>query len=57
MFPSAEAWRLREAARRAMRAGNFGRAFELAAQAQEVQRTGAGKTLPRIGQWLGGGAR
>lgn len=57
MFLSAEAWRLREAARMAMTAGNFGRGFELAAKAQEVQRTGAGETLRRIGQWLGGGAR
>jgi hypothetical protein len=37
----------------AMTAGNFGRSFELAAQAQEAQRTGPGEALRRIGEWLG----
>jgi hypothetical protein len=53
MFLSAEAWRLRAAARMAMTAGNFVRSFELAAQAQEAQRTGPGEALRRIGEWLG----
>jgi hypothetical protein len=37
----------------AMTAGNFVRSFELAAQAQEAQRTGPGEALRRIGEWLG----
>jgi hypothetical protein len=53
MFLSAEAWRLREAARMAITAGNFGHSFELAVQAQEAQRTNAGEILRRIGEWLG----
>jgi hypothetical protein len=53
MFLSAEAWRLREAARTAIAAGSFERGFELAAKAQEAQSTPAGQTLRTIGEWLG----
>jgi hypothetical protein len=52
MLLSAEAWRLREAARAAFTAGEFGRSVELAAKAQEAQRTPAGEALRRIGEWL-----
>jgi predicted amidophosphoribosyltransferase len=49
---SAEAWRLREAARGAIAAGEFGRACELAGRAQEAQATAAGEALLRLGAWL-----
>jgi predicted amidophosphoribosyltransferase len=52
MLLSAEAWWLREAARTAIAAGDFGRGFELAAKAQEAQRTPAGEALRKIGEWL-----
>ena len=55
MLLAAEAWRLREAARTVIAAGEFGRGFELAVRAQEAQSTPAGEVLRRIGQWLGGG--
>ena len=47
-----EAWQLRETARRAIAAGDFGRAFELAAKAQEIQSTRAGAALLRLSEWL-----
>ena len=49
---AAEAWRLREAARTALAAGEFGLCFELATQAQEAQSTRSGEALRRIGEWL-----
>ena len=52
MFLAAEAWRLRVAARMAIGAGEFGRGFELAAQAQDTQGTVAGGALRRLGAWL-----
>jgi hypothetical protein len=52
MLLSAEAWRLREAARTAIAYGSFERGFELAVKAQEAQSTPAGKTLRTIGEWL-----
>jgi hypothetical protein len=52
MAIAAEAWRLREAARKAILAGEFGRAWELARGAQEAQATPAGETLVRLGAWL-----
>jgi hypothetical protein len=54
MLLAAEAWRLREAARGAIAAGEFERAFELAVTAQETQATPAGEALLRFGAWLGG---
>ena len=51
---AAEAWRLREAARRAMLAGEFGQAFDLAGRAQGTQATRGGETLLRLGEWLRG---
>jgi hypothetical protein len=52
---AAEAWRLREAARAALAAGDFAVCIELAERAQEVQATLAGEALRRIGEWLGSG--
>ena len=52
MLISAEAWRLREAARKAIVAGEFGRGFEYAASAQEAQATPAGGGLLRLAGWL-----
>jgi hypothetical protein len=48
---AAEAWRLREAARRALVAGEFELAFELAGNAQRTQATPAGEALLRLGAW------
>jgi hypothetical protein len=45
MFLSAQAWFLRERARREMAAGEYSRAWELAFEAQEIQRTAAGERL------------
>jgi predicted amidophosphoribosyltransferase len=57
MLLAAQAWRLRETARMAIAAGDFGRGFELAAKAQEALGTRAGEALCRISEWLeaGGG--
>ena len=52
---SAEAWRLREAARTALAAGEFGLCLERAMQAQEVQSTPTGEALRKISEWLGTG--
>jgi hypothetical protein len=48
---AAEAWRLREAARRAMRSGEFELALELAGNAQRTKATPAGDALLRLGAW------
>jgi phage shock protein A len=47
-----KAWRLREAAREALHAGNPGFAAELASRAEETQRTTAGKSLLAVASWL-----
>jgi hypothetical protein len=52
MLLASEAWRLREQARAAIAAGEFGRGHEVAARAQEVKRTRAGEALLAIGEWL-----
>jgi len=52
MLIAAEAWRLREAARAAILAGEFERAVELARDAQAAQVTPAGEMLLRLGSWL-----
>jgi len=51
---AAGAWRLREAARRAIAEGDAMRARQLAAQAQELCRTAAGKHLEMVSSWLAG---
>jgi hypothetical protein len=50
---AAEAWRLREAARRAVLDGASGLAFELVSMAQRKQATPAGDALLRISSWKG----
>jgi hypothetical protein len=52
MVLAAEAWRLREAARRAFAAGEFASGLALASRAQEAQRTPGGEALRRLGKWL-----
>ena len=49
---AASAWRLREAARQAIAGGDMMRARALAAQAQELCRTPAGRDLEMITSWL-----
>jgi hypothetical protein len=52
MLIAAEAWGLREAARGAIAAGEFARAFELARRAQGMQATPAGEAVLRLAAWL-----
>jgi hypothetical protein len=52
MALAAEAWKLREAARAAIAAGEFASGFELAARAEEVRRTQSGEALRKLSQWL-----
>jgi len=52
MVLAAKAWQLREAARTAVAAGEFGRASELASKAQQAQSTRAGEVLLTLGEWL-----
>jgi hypothetical protein len=51
------AWQLRQAARRALDAGDFERALELAIEAQSTQRTDSGEALRLLGAWLRAGSR
>jgi predicted amidophosphoribosyltransferase len=51
---AADAWRMREAARRAMAEGDVARARALAVQAQEFCRTPAGRQLEMVSSWLAG---
>jgi len=48
----AEAWRLRQAAREAIREGHPTRARDLAKKAQEIQRTSRGAHLEFVTGWL-----
>jgi hypothetical protein len=57
MHLSAEAWRLREAAREAIAAGDFGRGFTLAVKAEDAQSTHAGEALRELSKWLKGEAQ
>jgi len=52
MLLTARAWRLRQAARRALRAGEFQRARRLALAAQKVHRTPVGEFLRALSAWL-----
>jgi predicted amidophosphoribosyltransferase len=47
-----QAWRLRQASRRAIVAGEFERVLELAVKAQEIHGTPQGKALRAVGKWL-----
>ena len=53
MLLAAEAWKLREAARRALLAGNWKTALRLAEDAGRVQRTPAGESLRLLSEWWG----
>ncbi len=53
MILAVKSWRLREAARSAIGAGQFEQAFELAEKAQETQRTPAGEALRVVSELLG----
>jgi hypothetical protein len=52
MVLAVKAWRLREAARNAMAAGEFARSRELAGKAQATQSSEEGEALYRLGEWL-----
>jgi hypothetical protein len=54
---AAEAWRLREAARKALTAGEFELALQLAGSAQRTQATPAGEALLRLGAWRFGDSK
>lgn len=54
MHLSAEAWRLRQAARTTIAAGDYGRSLELAVQARQTQSTPAGEALCKLSEWAGG---
>jgi hypothetical protein len=52
MMLAVDAWRLRQAARQALEAGEFERARGLAMKAQQVHRTPIGKSLNALSAWL-----
>ncbi|MGA3236232.1 MAG: hypothetical protein ABSG03_08015 [Bryobacteraceae bacterium] len=52
MILAAKSWRWRAAARMAIGAGQFELALELAARAQEAQRTPAGEALRVVSELL-----
>jgi hypothetical protein len=54
MTLAASAWRMRQAAREEVAAGDFARARELASRAQEICYTPAGRRLEALSGWLGG---
>jgi predicted amidophosphoribosyltransferase len=51
-----QAWRLREAARRAVLRGAFGQALLLARAAEQVCSTRRGESLRALSEWLEAGA-
>lgn len=52
MLLAVKAWRLRQAARQALGAGDFDEALGLALQAQERHRTQRGESLRLVSAWL-----
>ena len=48
------AWRMRQAARQALAAGEVARSRELAGEAQEICNTAEGRKLEALGAWLEG---
>jgi predicted amidophosphoribosyltransferase len=52
MLIAAKAWQLRETARQSLSAGEFGRAYEQALDAQNLQFTERGESLRLLAQWL-----
>jgi hypothetical protein len=53
MTLAASAWRLRQAARESVAAGDFVRARQLASRAQEICHTPGGRRLEALAGWLG----
>ena len=51
MSIAVHAWRLRQSARKAIEAGDFARAQALAAEAQALHSTAAGRALERVSGW------
>jgi hypothetical protein len=56
MWLALRAWQLRESARAAVAAGDFGQASMLAEEAQNTQRTPAGHALRVLSAWLKSGS-
>lgn len=54
MTLAASAWRMRQAARQALAAGELARTRDLASRAQQICHTPAGKKLEALGAWLAG---
>ena len=54
MVLAVRAWKLREAARNAVRAGDFEQGYELAVAAQGVQRTREADALRLASGWMAG---
>jgi hypothetical protein len=54
MMLVASAWRARQAARKWLADGDFPRASALAAEAQQLSRTDAGRKLEILTNWLAG---
>ena len=54
MTLAASAWRMRQAARQALAAGEFARTRYLASHAQQISWTPAGRSLEMLGAWLNG---
>jgi hypothetical protein len=52
MMLMADAWRLRQAARRALAAGEYARTGDLASRAQQICYTPAGRKLEELSAWL-----
>jgi hypothetical protein len=50
----ASAWRMRQAARQALAAGEFARTRDLASRAQQICYTLTGRRLEALGAWLAG---
>ena len=48
----ASAWRMRQAARQALGAGELARGHDLASQAQRICYTPAGRMLEELSSWL-----
>jgi hypothetical protein len=52
MTLAASAWRMRQAARQALAAGEFARTRDLASRAQQICYTTGGGKLEALGTWL-----
>jgi predicted amidophosphoribosyltransferase len=54
MALAASAWRMRQAARQALAAGEIAQARDLAGRAQQICYTPAGRRMEALSAWLGG---